>query len=105
MRPAKACAASSPRLLTPSPKAGCPGLERLGDLDSSTVEQVRTILLEDGDLHPAVRTSALLLVGHHGDNADREWIRDLYNGEFTPWVRRAILYAIRHLPKSERNHF
>ena len=63
------------------------------------------ILLEDGDLHPAVRTSALLLVGHHGDNADREWIRDLYNGEFTPWVRRAILYAIRHLPKSERNHF
>lgn len=81
-------------------------LERIGDLESGTVGDVRSLLMNRRHLlHDAVVVQALLLVGRHGDDADRTWLMQLYDETHSPWVKRAILFAVRHLDKAKRNHF
>jgi hypothetical protein len=81
-------------------------LNRIGDLNGGTVGSIRDILMNQRhSLHDAVVVQALLLVGQHGDDADRRWISELYDEEHSPWIRRAILYSIRGLDKAKRNHF
>jgi Reverse transcriptase (RNA-dependent DNA polymerase) len=81
-------------------------LLKLGRLDTDTVSKVRTLLMNRrGVLHDAVTVNALLLVGRHGDDADRSWISGLYDNEHSLWIKRAILYSIRRLVKTQRNHF
>jgi hypothetical protein len=80
-------------------------LNRIGDLDSETVSAVRDLLLaHQARLHDATAVQAYLLVGRHGDDADRRWISEQYDRE-SSWVKRAILHAIRDLRKTKRNHF
>jgi hypothetical protein len=75
------------------------------DLDAKTVAAVRDLLLtHPSRLHDAVAVQAYLLVGTHGDDADRTWILEQFDHE-VPWVKRAILFAIRGLPATKRNHF
>lgn len=80
-------------------------LRRIGDLDPETVAAVRGLLLSHPSrLHDGVAVQAYLLVGRHGDDTDRWWMTEQYDRE-APWVQRAILFAIRDLPATKRNHF
>ena len=80
-------------------------LYRLADLPPETLTFVRDRVLNGRRGHDAVTVSAILLLGKHGDHADRDSLVRIYDREASPWVKRAILFAIQDLPTTQRNHF
>jgi hypothetical protein len=80
-------------------------LYRLPDIPTETLAFVRNLVLNGYRGHDAVKVSAILLLGKHGDHADRESLVGIYDQETSGWVKRAILFAIQGLPETQRNHF
>jgi len=80
-------------------------LYRLTDISPETLAFVRDHVLEGRGGHDAVTVSGILLLGKHGDHADRELLTRIYDREANPWVKRAILFAVQDLPATQRNHF
>jgi hypothetical protein len=80
-------------------------LYRLPRVPAETLAFVREQVLNGRRGHDAVTVSAVLLLGKHGDHADRESLVRIYDRETSVWVKRAILFGIQGLPASQRNHF
>lgn len=76
------------------------------EIENDDIQSVRKIVMSPkGNLHEAVLVSALLFLGKHGDSADGEWVLSQYDINHSSWVRETILYAIRNMPVTKRNHF
>jgi reverse transcriptase-like protein len=80
-------------------------LYRLPMVPPAALALAREKVLNGGRDHDAVTVSATLLLGKHGDHADREALVRIYDLETSVWVKRAILFAIQSLPVTQRNHF
>lgn len=80
-------------------------LYRLSELPAEALAFARALVLEGRRAHDALAVSAILLLGKHGDHADREALTRIYDRETSLWVKRAILFAIQDLPGTQRNHF
>lgn len=80
-------------------------LYRLSEVPAAALGFVRERVLNGQRGHDAVTVSAALLLGKHGDHADRESLVRIYDQETSIWVKRAILFAIQDLPTTQRNHF
>jgi hypothetical protein len=78
---------------------------RLSLLRRSSFAFVRDLVLNGYRGHDAVKVSAILFLGKHGDHADRESLLRIYDQEPSVWVKRAILFAIQGLRETQRNHF
>lgn len=59
--------------------------------------------LQDEGRDPTVRAACAVMIGKHGGPAQRRILRTRYENEQSPYVRAAILYAVRDFPKSERD--
>jgi hypothetical protein len=80
-------------------------LYRLGGVPAEALAFVRERVLNGRRGHDAVTVNAILLLGKHGDHADRESLLRIYDQETSLWVKRAILFALQELPATQRNHF
>ena len=74
------------------------------NLNKSQISLIRKIS-KDRNKHWAVRTYAILTLGKHGDESDREYIKIQYVNEENIYVKKAILIACHKINKSERNFF
>lgn len=80
-------------------------MNKFNDLESDEVNAVRSLLINrTRELHDAVLVNGLLFLGKHGDNADLEWILGLFDN-YSLWVKNAIIFSLRNLTKTKRNHF
>lgn len=80
-------------------------MNKFNDLESDEVNAVRSLLINrTRELHDAVLVNGLLFLGKHGDNADLEWILVLFDN-YSLWVKNAIIFSLRNLTKTKRNHF
>ena len=73
-------------------------LYRITEVDEASLVFVRNELLNGRRSHDAVTASAVLLLGRHGDHADRESLMRRYDRETSVWVKRAILFRCRRCP-------
>jgi hypothetical protein len=80
-------------------------LYRLGAVPPESLTFAREQVFDGRRGHDAVTVSAVLLLGKHGDHADRESLVRIYDQETSVWVKRAILFALQGLPATQRNHF
>ena len=80
-------------------------LYRLSAVPAEALAFARALVLEGRRAHDALTVSAILLLGKHGDHADREALTRIYDREVSAWVKRAILFAIQELPATQRNQF
>jgi hypothetical protein len=64
---------------------------------------LRNIFL-DGNKHIASRSIAALILGKLGNLSDLRFIKDSFRDIDSLWIKRAIIFAIKRLPTSERNH-
>jgi len=80
-------------------------LNRIGYFEAGSVSNIREFLMSKKSIHDAVAVNAMLIIGKHGDNGDKNWLLELYEKEHSIWVKRAILYALKNLSPTKRNHF
>lgn len=64
---------------------------------------LRNIFL-DGNKHIASRSIAALILGKLGNLSDLRFLKDSFRDIDSLWIKRAIIFAIKRLPTSERNH-
>ncbi len=77
--------------------------------DAKTLNKLQLSLirriLKDRNKHWATRTFAILTLGKHGNESDREYIKSQYINEDNIFVKKAILIGCHKMNKSERNPF
>jgi retron-type reverse transcriptase len=79
-------------------------LDRTNELKIDHVTKLRNFLTT-ANVHEAVLINGLLLLGKHGDSETRTWILECYEGTHSQWLKRAILFSLKDLIISKRNHF
>lgn len=81
-------------------------MSKFRSIGSPEVNSIREhIMNTNKDIHDAVLINALLLLGKHGDSADYEWILSLFDKNYSNWVKQGIVYSLRNMPITKRNHF
>ncbi|HZG87835.1 RNA-directed DNA polymerase [Paenibacillus sp.] len=81
-------------------------MSKFKSIGTDEVNSIREhIMNSNKEIHDAVLINALLLLGKHGDSADYEWILSLFDKNYSSWVRQGIIYSLRNMPKTKRNHF
>jgi len=58
----------------------------------------------DGNKHIACRSIAAQLLGKNGDLIDMRFLKNKFEEMNSPWIKRSIIFAIKDLTKSDRNH-
>lgn len=79
-------------------------LREAATLNKTQLNLVRRIL-KDRNKHWATRTFAILTMGTHGDESDREYIKTQYINEDNIFVKKAILIGVHKMNKAGRNLF
>ncbi|WP_279620622.1 reverse transcriptase domain-containing protein [Priestia megaterium] len=79
-------------------------LDRIGYVSDEAVANIRKAL-DKSELHESVAVHLILLIGKHGDMEDRNQLLGRYDREHSLWIKRAILFAIKDITVTKRNHF
>ena len=78
------------------------GLIASNSCSSHAVAQAARVMKNLGRSE-AVRAICAVLVGRHGNAAQRHLLKQHYQDEPSPYVRSALLYSARYVPKPERD--
>jgi len=73
------------------------------DLNNDCRTLLRNIFL-DGSKHIACRSIAALILGKSGDLSDLRLLKNNFNIAYSHMLKKSIIFAIKDLPTSERNH-
>lgn len=81
-------------------------MNKFSDISEKEVNSIRDFILnQNREFHDAVLVNGLQFIGKHGDNADMDWILSLFDRNYSVWVKQAIIFSLRNLTKTKRNHF
>lgn len=81
-------------------------MNKFNDIGTDEINSIRDFILNrNREFHDAVLVHALQFIGKNGDNADMDWILSLFDKNYSIWVKQSIIFSLRNLTKTKRNHF
>lgn len=61
--------------------------------------------LQNARRSDVIRAVSAIFIGRFGDTAQRRVLRTHYDNEASPYVKAAIIYSLKHFPKTERDTY